>query len=141
MKIMTNEQRIYFRDLFRVSRLVASKDAEGFDATLFALERLGKFLNPRVRFLVNFKPDILDVAGWSMLCQKIPDKWPDFHTSFGDLFDQFREARNSAFHEGAFARHLTSHAVLISMILEDALMDGRDQIGDYMVRMPTCACM
>jgi hypothetical protein len=138
---LSDEQRIYFRDLFRESRFAALRDAEGFDATLFALERFGKFLSPKGRSLGNFRLQISQAAEWSALAKKIPEEWPDFHTSFDDLYDQLRDARNSAFHEGAFARHLTSHAVLVSVILEDALMEGRNSIGDYMVRMPTCACM
>ena len=140
-QLLTDEQRIYFRDLFRDSRFTALRDAEGFSATLFALERLGRFLSPHGRSLGYFRSKISQVAELSNLAQRIPEKWPDFHTSFNDLYDQIRAARNSAFHEGALARHLTSHAVLLSIILEDALMDGRNRIGDYMVRMPTCACM
>ena len=44
---LSDEQRIYFRDLFRESRFAALRDAEGFDATLFALERFGKFYRRR----------------------------------------------------------------------------------------------
>ena len=138
---LTDEQRIFFRDRFRDARFTALRDAEGFNAALFALERLGRFLFSREGTLRKYQRHISQVAKFSALGKEIPDEWPDFHTNFDDLYDQIREARNSAFHEGAFARHLTSHAVLISIILEDALMDERDRISDFMVRMPACACM
>jgi hypothetical protein len=105
------------------------------------LSELVDFLLGRSGSLSKYKPEISQVARLSALADEVRLKWPDFHSNFDDLYDQIREARNSAFHEGAFARHLTSHAVLISIILEAALMDGRNRIGDYMVRMPVCACM
>jgi CBS domain-containing protein len=51
-----------------------------------------------------------------------------------------REARNDALHQGAFARHLTSHAIEIALVLEDALRSSeRPLVSDYMVRNPVCA--
>jgi hypothetical protein len=140
-KALSEDQKIYFRDLFRDARSVALKDAEGFDATFFALERFGRFLLESEGNLGKYKEDISDKAKDSPLAGEIPIAWPDFHTRFNDLYDQLQVARNSAFHEGAVARHITSHAVLLSMILEDALMKNRHRIGDFMVRMPACACM
>ena len=37
-------------------------------------------------------------------------------------------------HQGAYARHLTDHAVQVALIIEDALMTGQDKVSDYMVR-------
>jgi hypothetical protein len=127
--------------LFRNARSAALKDAEAFDATLFALERFGRFLSGSEMALSSYKDPISDQAKDSPLAKNIPDAWPDYHTCFNDLFEQLRVARNSAFHEGAVARHTTSHAVLVSIILEDALMNNRHRVGDFMVRMPACACM
>lgn len=140
-KDLSEEQRIYFRDLFRNARSVALKDAEGFGATLFALERFGRFLSKREMDLGKYQACISDRAKDSPLAQMIPGMWPEFHTSFADLYEHLRAARNSAFHEGAVARHVTSHAVLVSIVLEDALMNNQHRIGDFMVRMPACACM
>jgi hypothetical protein len=44
-------------------------------------------------------------------------------------------------HQGAFARHLTLHAVELSLILEDALMNNKNNVGHYMVRNPIVAQM
>ena len=140
-KTLSEEQQIYFRDLFRNARYAALRDAEGFDATLFALERFGRFLSGCEMGLGKYRSPISDKAKDSPLAQNIPAEWPDFHICFNDLFDHLRKARNSAFHEGAVARHITSHAVLLSIILEDALMYNRNRIADFMVRMPACACM
>lgn len=65
---------------------------------------------------------------------RMPTPLHGFNPPFNRLFEQFVAARNDALHQGAFARHLTTHAIQVSLILEDALMDGSDKIGDYMVR-------
>jgi CBS domain-containing protein len=49
-------------------------------------------------------------------------------------------ARCDALHQGAFARHLTSHAIELALILEDALRSSeKPRISDYMVRNPLFA--
>ena len=55
------------------------------------------------------------------------------------LIEIVRQGRNDALHHGAFARHLTTKAIELSIVLEDALMTGSEKVGDYMVRDPVCA--
>ena len=42
-------------------------------------------------------------------------------------------------HVGAYARHAANNSVLISMILEDALMAEADTLQEFMVPDPICA--
>jgi len=61
-------------------------------------------------------------------------------TPFSHLYELVREARNDALHQGAFARHLTSHAIELAIILEDALSSLLGPIvSDFMVQNPECA--
>ena len=47
---------------------------------------------------------------------------------------------NDALHQGAFARHLTIHAIDLALILEDALRSFEEpRVSDYMVRNPLFA--
>jgi hypothetical protein len=71
-KSLSEDQQIYFRDLFRNARSAALKDAEGFDATLFALERFGRFLTEREMALSSYKAAICDKAEDPPLAKKIP---------------------------------------------------------------------
>ena len=57
-----------------------------------------------------------------------------YHTSFCDLFDELKDARNDAVHQGAHARILTDHAVELAIILEDALMSKFSRVSQFMVR-------
>lgn len=144
---MAPETDIYFRDLFRQARLVAYQDAEGFQEIFFALEKFGAYLALKQRGadeakkivgLANLKPFIAVVATKSPLHSYIPDGWREYHLPFSYLYELVREARNDALHQGAYARHLTDHAVQLSLIIEDALMDAlmkdANMISDYMVR-------
>ena len=65
---------------------------------------------------------------------------------FSLLYGIVKNGRNDALHIGAFARHLTTHAIELALILEDALrmienpdMEKANFISDYMVREPVCA--
>lgn len=48
-------------------------------------------------------------------------------------------ARNEHMHVGVSARHLVSHAVQFSLLLEAGLMSGMRLVKHYMVSSPTCA--
>jgi hypothetical protein len=50
------EQRVYFRDSLRGSRLAALGDAEGFDRIVWAIERLGMVLLGREAALNDYIP-------------------------------------------------------------------------------------
>ena len=45
-------------------------------------------------------------------------------------------------HQGAFARHLTVHAIELAIVLEDALTQLKNpMVSNFMVRNPVCAEM
>ena len=52
------------------------------------------------------------------------------------MYDLVSESRNDALHQGAYARHLTSHCVELSLILEDALIMTIDAatVADFMIK-------
>ncbi|NMF60680.1 CBS domain-containing protein [Pseudanabaena yagii] len=129
------ETTFYFRDLFRNARAIAQKDSESFDEILFSLERFGYFLSKlKDGNLGKYFTSISDIANNSSLADYIPNKHPSYHTQFKDLYDSVKDGRNDAMHHGAYARHLTDHAVQVALIIEDALMTGKDRLSDYMVR-------
>lgn len=138
---MPSEADIYFRDAFREARAVAQQDAEGFHEILFALERFGSHLAKEILDLGKYKEQIETVAKRSPLAIEIPDKWQEYHLPFSVLYDMVRASRNDALHQGAFARHLTDHAVQLSLVIEDALMENGNLVSDYMVRGVACASL
>jgi CBS domain-containing protein len=73
------------------------------------------------------------------LAEKIPAQLPDWHAAFATLYSLVQRARNDALHEGAFARHLTNHAVELALVLEDALMADALNALHFMVKDPICA--
>jgi CBS-domain-containing membrane protein len=75
-----------------------------------------------------------DLASASPLAADLPSQWPGYHTAFDALYDEMRQARNDAVHQGAYARTLTDHAVELSIILEDALMTEASKCSQFMVR-------
>lgn len=138
---MDRQVALDFRDKFRDARAAALRDAEGYQEVLFVLERLGSFLTRNIGSLGSYRDSIAEMARLSPLAEIIPDRCRDWHTPFGDLYELVREARNDALHQGAFARHLTIHAVQLCLVLEDALMNDSARIGEYMVTNPVCASL
>ena len=134
------EQTLYFRDQLREARAAAFRDAEAFHGILYTFERIGYLLAKEARNLnlSRYKPNIQSIANGSPLAE-VPPEHRDWHVPFSELYDVVRIARNDALHQGAFARNLTSHAVQLSLTLEDALMSSATNVGDYMVREPVCA--
>ncbi len=131
--------KVTLRDQLREAREHAINDAEAYDELLFAFERLGCVLSGKSGALDDYKRFILSFARESDLADHVPKKHRDWHTRSSDLYDSVREARNDALHQGAFARHLTTHAIQLEIVLEDALMSQATKIGDFMVRDPACA--
>jgi hypothetical protein len=130
---MPSEQRRYFRNVFCQARQAAFQDAEGFQEILFALERLGAFRSQSIGALGQYKDHIEEVAQMSPLALEIPVQWRGYHPPFSSLYELVRGARNDALHQGACARHLTNHAVQVSLIIEDALMSDAKLISDFMI--------
>ena len=90
-------------------------------------------------FLKEYEAILCEEANKSPLAYEIPSARRQYHTPFSDLLELVRDARNSALHEGSFARHLTIHVVELSLIIEDALMYNSVAVSDFMVRDPVCA--
>lgn len=128
-----------FRDQLRQARATALRDAEAFDQIIHVVERLGSFLLGKIKDLNAYQPKLEELAKESGLYDA-PNQSRGIRTPFPDLYDLVREARNDALHQGAFARHLTQHAIELSLVLEDALGEIlAPVVSDYMVRNPVCA--
>ncbi len=136
---MNRETALYIRDQLRQARAIALRDSEAFEEFIFVLERMGKILTRTDAGLWKFQEEIAKEAAMSPLAVDVPKSFPHLHTRFDILYNLVRTARNDALHEGAFARHLTTHAVELSIVLEDALMNDCDLASHFMVRNPVCA--
>jgi len=137
---MQVETAIYFRDQFRQARAHALGDAEAFQEIIFALERLGLYCTKgKAINLEGYEKRLRKLATQSCLAQNIPQEHRKWHLPFGILYKVIKTGRNDALHQGAFARHLTDHAVQLALVLEDALMSGLTRVTDYMVRDPVRA--
>ncbi len=130
-----------FRLQLQAARENALKDAEAFEGIIHVVERLGSFCLGRVGDLGKYQTIVEEVASYSPLASELPSQWRNVHTPFSLLYDIVRNARNDAMHSGVSARHLTTHAIELALILEDALRMSEDgkYISDYMVRDPVCA--
>jgi hypothetical protein len=136
---LDTEAAVFFRDQLRNARAVALRDAEGFHETAFCLERLGRFLSGQGTGLKSYEPALRDLAKRSPLAEDVPALRREHHIPFADLFELVREGRNLALHEGAFARHLTTHLVELAIVLEDALSMDLTRVAHFMVKNPVCA--
>lgn len=133
------EIALHFRDQLRDARALALRDAEAFEDIVFVLERLGAYLHGRMGDLGKYSDTICSVAAASPMAAEVPSKLPELHSSFKVRYELVRKARNAALHEGALARHLTVNSIELSLVLEEALMNGNLRAGDFMVRNPVCA--
>lgn len=130
--MLSEEQKQFYRDQLRSARNVALADAEGFMAVVHTLELMGQQLVGKICMGPGeYKKKLKGVASLSSLAHKVD---PTYHVKFSTLFDELKDARNDAVHQGAYARILTDHAVDITIILEDALMSGFSQVSQFMVR-------
>jgi hypothetical protein len=131
--------KTYFRNELRDARYAAFRDAEGFQAIVFAVERLGSALAGRAGGLSDYQHALIELARRSSLAEELPRVHPAWHAPFSALYRLVREGRNDALHQGAYARRVADHAVQLSMILEDALMGSENLVRDFMVRDVSCA--
>jgi|SRR5262245_18811784 len=131
--------RAYFRDGLREARSAAFRDAEGFQSVVFAIERLGSALVGKAGALKDYRDALFDLARRSSLAEELPKAKPEWHATFSSLYRLVTQGRNDALHQGAYARRLAVHAVQLSLILEDALMEGQNLVRDFMVRDVVCA--
>ena len=135
---ISKEAMLGFRDDLRKARGQAYANSEGFQSILFAVERLGSALIGEARTLGSYKGEISKLVEISAIAYHIPSK-PEFRflfTPFCILYKLVSESRNDALHQGAYARHLTSHCVELSLILEDALTMTIDAetVSDFMIK-------
>lgn len=136
---MDREAALHFRDQLRAARTAALRDAEAHQEIIFVLERLGAYLLGRIANLGKYQGVIAELAEHSPVATEVPSLLPDLHATFAKKYEIARRGRNAAVHEGSFARHLAVNAVELSLVLEDAIMNDYDQVGDFMVRNPVCA--
>ena len=136
---MNREVALHFRDQLRDACAIALKDAEAFEHFVFVIERIAVYLTGRIEDLKGYADPVAEQARRSPLAEDIPNQLPAWHAPFVTLCDLVRTARNDALHEGAFARHLTRHAVELMIVFEDALMEEAFGARDFMVRDLVCA--
>jgi hypothetical protein len=146
MRNLNDDVALGFRDQLREARFKAQKDAEAFDEIVFVVERLGCYLKEQQGDLWKYRPFIVELATCSTLFCATAGARREVHTPFPQQYDLVREARNDRAHEGAAARHATSHAIELALVLEDALMNSSNKdsdfkVSDFMVRTPVCASM
>jgi CBS domain-containing protein len=126
-KHLNHEQRIHFRNDIRAARLATLRDAEDFSDVAFALERLGSWCcgheGDLGKYLQYLEP-LVDEAD---------------RNEFRRLYEHLRDARNSALHQGAFARNVAQLAVWVAILLEDGLTQSSRYLEDFMVTSPICA--
>ena len=125
MPDINRESAVVFAGQLRTARLEALGDAEAFVGIIHVVERIGSYLRGRQASLGAYRSVLSTLAAKSAFSSEKFRIFRDVLTPFGELYDLVRAARNDALHQGAFARHLTNHAVELAILLEDAL-------GSYM---------
>jgi CBS domain-containing protein len=146
MPSLTKASARNFADQFRSARLTALADSESFDQIIHAIERLGSYLSKEEFGDKGLHGDLGKYRGRIVTLVKsrglAVESRPQFNhllTPFETLYDLVKEARNDALHQGAFARHLTKHAIELAIILEDVLSNEMEPaVVDFMVRNPVC---
>jgi hypothetical protein len=134
---LLDAERNYLRDSLREARYGALADAEGFQQMCFAIEALGKRLTPNAQGLSDCQPRLKLLAKQAGLLGD-EDVIESCGKRFDALYIALREARNDVAHTGAYARHVAADAVVLCLVLEEALMSKRLTVGDFMVSKPVC---
>ncbi|WP_353239338.1 hypothetical protein [Limnohabitans sp.] len=135
MHPLSNSERIHYRDLLREARYGALADAEGFQQVCFAIEALGKRLNPRANGLGSCYSKLRDLVNDAGLLGP-QGEVGGVDKRFDAFFIALRDARNDIAHTGAYARNVAIDAVSLCSVLEDALMHMRATVADFMVSTP-----
>lgn len=136
---MDQDVAFHFRDQLRNARAAALKDTEAFEQVVFVIERIGVYLTGSLEGLGQYAESVAERANISPLAREIPAQLPEWHPAFSTLYSLVQHGRNDALHEGAYARHLTAHAVELALVLEDALMADAVSALHFMVKNPVCA--
>jgi CBS domain-containing protein len=146
MPNLTKVSARWFADQFRSARLAALADAEAFDQIIHVVERLGSYLSKENLGYKNqhgnlgkYSEKLLELVKRHGLAVENRPDFKNLLTPFETLYDLVRESRNDALHQGAFARHLTKHAIELGIILEDVLSSEMSPIvTDFLVLNPVC---
>lgn len=137
---VNRQTAMFFADQLRTARLAALANAEAFEEIIHAVERLGSYIEGKRSTLGKYREALGCLAEQSWMAEKIPDQFRGLLTPFSELQESVRVARNDALHQGAFARHLTKHAIELAIVLEDALGQyKKPYVTDFMVRNPVFA--
>lgn len=139
MAAITREVAWHFRDQLRDARAAVLRDAEAFRELIVVLERLGVFLCDKMVGLDKGSSKISELASRSAMANEIPAAFPESHQRFEVKYKLVQYARNAAVHEGALARHLSTNAIELSLVLEEAIMSEYTEVKDFMVRNVICA--
>ncbi len=123
-------------DCLRAARDVAVRDSEGYQEIIHSVERLGRYYCPQGIGLNAYEGALKSIAAHASVADSYARQYPHFCTSFTSLFRLVRIARNDSVHQGSAARHMTSHAVELALVLEDGLrqMIENPVVSDFMVK-------
>ena len=145
-KDLSPETAIYYRNSLRNARTLTADSPADYQEILFALERLGSYLTEKEGTLKEFESCVKRLVKQHHPLRGFPLRGyplPDYHISFGRLYDIVLQGRNSALHQGAVVRNLPSRCARLSIILEDTMVNivrkekGQSvQVKDYMVDTP-----
>ena len=146
MPSLTRESARTFADQFRSARLTALADSESFEQIIHVIERLGSYLTKEqygdkgdYGNLGKYRTRLVELVKSRGLAVESRPQFNHLLTPFETLYDLVQGARNDALHQGAFARHLTKHAIELAIILEEVLSADMDSVvTDFMVRNPVC---
>lgn len=137
---LSREERLHYRDRFRVARYSALADAEGFGEICFTIEALGLHLSGKETTMGSYLQQIRLLAKDSIILSSLTQNFPAFFTRFDALYESVNNARNDAMHTGVYARHATTAAIELCIGLEEALMAEkqiqRETAADFMVKSP-----
>lgn len=131
---MDRNLKLHFRDELKSARLAVLADSEAFPEILYAIERTGAALINRTATLGQYRGALVRLASTTISSQRTQGE-----RSVDKLFGLVMDGRNEALHLGVYARNLADHAVELALLLEEALANRSDIIGDYMVRHPIVA--
>lgn len=126
-------QRHSFRVGLRSARAQVQADAEGFQAIVHQIERLGRHLVPNGTGLGDYTASLVE------LVKRGSDKKQA--EQFQRRLFLLKESRNDAAHQGAHARHAALEAVDAALMLEEAMSPAWETLEarDLMVRNPVVA--
>lgn len=115
---------IHFRRALRTARASVQANAEAYIEVVQVVESLGAYFEANC---AGRKPLGLSKARDVIRSVLFPDPgaWSGHlpgEPSVGTLYERLRQIRNATVHEGALARNASTHAIRLSLALEEVLM-------------------